>query len=175
MVVPPPAAQSCPHGTQERVAVALSTMPAAGNGLYGIRLLPNNPQLFYQKGQFICSYATQKHQITSNAAKASSSRYMWSTNLSTKHNSKALYFDAAAAPHYVKYLNDLWNLYANNCELRWNPATGRVEVFALRDILLNEELGLNYGAPSWYHEHNGLTSRERAIQVQTHYGRTTLP
>ena len=150
-------------------------MPAAGNGLYGIRPLTDSPHLFAKKGQFICTYATQKHQITANAAKASNSRYMWSTNRSTKYNSKALYFDAAAAPHYGKYLNDLWNSHANNCELRWNPATGRVEVYALRDILLNEELGLDYGAPFWYQAHNGLTSREQANQVRTHYGRSTLP
>jgi hypothetical protein len=42
----------------------------------------------------------------------------------------------------------MWNAHANNCELRWNPATGRVEVYALLDILLNEELGTDYGAPS---------------------------
>jgi hypothetical protein len=82
-------------------------MPAAGNGLYGIRSLPSSQQIFAKKGQFICTYATQKHQITADAAKTSNSRYMWSTNRSTKPNSEALYFNAAAAPHYEKYLNDL--------------------------------------------------------------------
>jgi hypothetical protein len=66
---------------------------------------------------------------------------MCSTYVSDKHNTKALYFDAAHAPHYGKYLNDMWNTHANDCELRWSPATSRVEVYALLDILLNEELG----------------------------------
>ena len=73
---------------------------------------------------------------------------MWSTNATNRHNRKALYFDAAKAHHYGKYLNDMWNTHGNNRELKWNPATGKVEVYALRDILLNEELGTDYGAPS---------------------------
>ena len=40
LTLPPPAVQSCPHGAQEGVAVAPSSMPAAGNGLYGIRPSP---------------------------------------------------------------------------------------------------------------------------------------
>ena len=54
-------------------------------------------------------------------------------------------------------------------------STGRVEVYALRDILLNEELGTDYGAPFWYQAHNGLTNREQAHQIQTYYRRSTLP
>jgi hypothetical protein len=117
-VISAPPNSTCPYGTTEGVAVAPSTMPSAGNGLYGIRPLSSNPHLFAKKGQFICTYATQKHQIPAGAAKTSNSRYMWSTNRSTRHSSKALYFDAADAPHYGKYLNDLWNSHANNCELR---------------------------------------------------------
>jgi hypothetical protein len=49
-MIPSPPDLSCPHGTKEGVAVALSTMPSAGNGLYGIRPLPSNPQLFATKG-----------------------------------------------------------------------------------------------------------------------------
>ena len=75
---------------------------------------------------------------------------MWSTNATNRQNRKALYFDAANAHHYGKYLNDMWNAHGNNCELKWNPATGRVEVYALHDILLNEELGTDYSAPFWY-------------------------
>jgi hypothetical protein len=100
---------------------------------------------------------------------------MWSTNATNRQNRKALYFDAANAPHYGKYLNDMWNTHGNNCELKWNPATGRVEVYALRDILLNEELGTDYGAPFWYQAHNGLTTREQAHKIQAHYRRSTLP
>ena len=100
---------------------------------------------------------------------------MWSTNSTKRHNSKAHYFDTATAPHYGNYLNDLWNPHANNCELRWNPATGRVEVYATRDILLNEELGMDYGDPFWYQANNGLTTHEQARQVQAHYKRCTPP
>ena len=148
-----------PHGTQEGVATAPSQMPAAGQGLYGIRPHPDATHLFAKKGQFICIYATQQHQITATQARSSQSRYMWSTNATNRHNRKALYFDAAKAHHYGKYLNDMWNAHGNNCELKWNPATGKVEVYALRDILLNEELGTDYGAPFWYQAHNGLTTR----------------
>ena len=100
---------------------------------------------------------------------------MWSTNATNRQNRQALYFDAANAAHYGKYLNDMWSAHGNNCELKWNPATGRVEVYALRDILLNEELGTDYGAPFWYQAHNGLTNREQAHQIQTYYRRSTLP
>ena len=100
---------------------------------------------------------------------------MWSTNRTQRHNPKAFYFDAAATPHYGKYLNDLWDPHANNCELHWNPATGQVEVFATRDILLNEELGMDYGAPFWYQAYNGLNTREQARQVQAYYKRSTPP
>ena len=41
-----------------------------------------------------------------------------------------MYYDARHAPHYGKYLNDLWDPVANNCKLRRNPATGQVEVYA---------------------------------------------
>jgi hypothetical protein len=89
-------------------------MTAAGNGLFGIRPLANCPQLFAIKGQFICTYATQQQQISANAARNSTSRYLWSTNRSNRRNTKALYFDAATAPFYGKYLNDLWDPHANN-------------------------------------------------------------
>jgi SET domain len=150
-------------------------MTAAGNELFGTLPLVNCPQLFATEGQFICTYATQQHQISANAARTSTSRFLWSTNRSNRCNPKALYFDAATAPFYDKYLNDLWDPHANNCELRWNPATGRVEVYATRDILLDEELGMDYGAPFWYQKHNGLTTREQAQQVQAYYKRLTPP
>ena len=53
----------------------------------------------------------------------------------TDKTAKPYTFDAANAAHYGKYLNDMWTAHGNNCELKWNPATGRVEVYALRDIL----------------------------------------
>ena len=120
-----------PHGTTEGVTIAPSHMPASGKGLFGIRLLADSPQLFAKKGQFICTYATQQHQISAQSARKSNSCYMWSTNTKSRQNSKALHFDAETAPHYGKYLNDMWDSHTNNCELRWNPATGRVEVYAL--------------------------------------------
>ena len=43
---------------------------------------------------------------------------MWSTNTKSRQNSKALYFDAETASHYGKYLTDMWDSHANNCELR---------------------------------------------------------
>ena len=49
-----------------------------------------------------------------------------------------------------------------------------MEVYALRDIFLNEELGTEYGAPFWYQAHNGLTNRDQAHQIQTYYSRSTL-
>jgi hypothetical protein len=52
-----------PHGTQEEVSVSYSRMTAAGNGLFGTFPLANCPQLFATKEQFICTYATQQHQI----------------------------------------------------------------------------------------------------------------
>ena len=69
---------SFPHGTHEGVGIGSSTMPNAGQGLYGIRPLPNAPHLFARKGQFICIYATQAQQVTAKLAKSSNSRYMWS-------------------------------------------------------------------------------------------------
>ena len=69
----------------------------------------------------------------------------------------------------------MWTALGNNCELKWNPATGRVEVYALRDIILNEELGTDYGPPFWYQAHNGLTTRDQAHQIQIYYRRATLP
>jgi hypothetical protein len=115
------------------------------------------------------------HSAILPCARNSNSRYIWSTNTKSRHNSKALYFDAETAPHCGKYLNDMWNSHANNCELRWNPAKGRVEVYALRDILLSEVLGMDYGAPFWYQPHNGLTTRDQARRVQAYYQRSTLP
>ena len=150
-------------------------MAGAGQGLYGIRPLPDAPHLFARKGQCICTYATQAHQVSAATAKASHSRYMWSTNTQTKFNPHALYYDARTAPHYGKYLNDLWDPIANNCELRRNPTTGRVEVYATQDIPLNTELGTAYAAPFWYQPDNGLTSRQQAVQVKTYYRRSRLP
>jgi hypothetical protein len=45
----------------------------------------------------------------------------------------------------------------------------------LTDILINEELGTDYGAPSWYRPHNSLTTRDQARLVQAYYQRSTLP
>ena len=78
-------------------------------------------------------------------------------------------------PHYGKFINDKWNKLANNCEFRWNPATGRVEVSALRDILLNEEFGSDNDALFWYQRHNGLSTLAQAMQVQTYYQQRKLP
>ena len=139
-----------PYGNAEGVGVSTSQIPNAGRGLFGLRPLQDAPHLFAKQGQFICTYATQRHQISALAASTSSSRYLWSTNTGHRRNSRALYFDASASNHYGKFINDKWNKHANNCEFRWNPATGRVEVYALRDIHLNEELGLDYDAPFWY-------------------------
>ena len=93
----------------------------------------------------------------------------------TKFNPHALYYDASNAPHYGKYLNDLWDHQANNCELRRNPATGQVEVYAIQDIPINAALGMAYDAPFWYQPENGLTNRQQAIQVKTYYQRSKLP
>ena len=109
------------------------------------------------------------------AARTSSSRYLWSTNTGHRRKSRALYFDAYAAPHYGKFINDKWNKHANNCEFRWNPATGRVEIYALRDILLNEELGSDYDAPFWYQRNNGLSTIAQTQQVQSYYQQHKLP
>ena len=164
-----------PYGNAEGVGVSTSQIPDAGRGLFGLRPLQDAPHLFAKQGQFICTYATQRHQISALAASTSSSRYLWSTNTGHRRNSRALYFDASAANHYGKFINDKWNKHANNCEFRWNPATGRVEVYALRDIHLNEELGSDYDAPFWYQRHNGLTSLAQAQQVQSYYQQRKLP
>ena len=157
------------------MGVSTSQIPNAGRGLFGIRPLQEAPHLFAKQGQFICTYATQRHQISALAAHSSSSRYLWSTNTGRRRKSRALYFDAYAAPHYGKFINDKWHKHANNCEFRWNPATGRVEVYALRDILLNEELGSDYDAPFWYQRHNGLSTLAQAQQVQAYYQQHKLP
>ena len=60
-----------PHGTHEGVGIEPSTMPNAGQGLYGIRPLQDAPHLFARKGQFICVYATQAQQVTVKLAKSS--------------------------------------------------------------------------------------------------------
>ena len=101
------------------MAIAPFQMPAAGQGLYGICQHPDAAHLFAKKGQFICTYATQKHQSTAQLTRTSHSRYMWSTNATNRHNRKALYFDAANASHYGEYLNDMRTAYGNNCELKW--------------------------------------------------------
>ena len=119
----PPQTPTFPHGTHEGVATAPSQMPSAGQGLYGIRPHPDAAHLFAIKGQFICIYATQQHQITATQARTSQSRYVWSTNATNRQNRKALYFDAANAPHYGKYLNDMWNAHGNNCELKCQNLT----------------------------------------------------
>jgi hypothetical protein len=106
----------------------------AGQGLYDIRPLQDAPHLFARKDQFICVYATQAQQVPAKLAKASNSRYMWSTNTHTKFNPHAMYYDARHTPHYEKYLNDLWDPVANNCKLRRNPTIVRVEVYATHDI-----------------------------------------
>jgi hypothetical protein len=63
----------------------------------------------------------------------------------------------------------------HNCAFRWNPTTGRVEAYALRDILLKEELGSDYDAPFWYQRHNGLSTIMQAQQVQAYYQQPELP
>jgi hypothetical protein len=171
----PPTHIEYPYGNAEGVGVSKSQIPNAGRGLFGLRPLPDTPHLFAKQGQFICTYATQRHQISAIAANTSSSRYLWSTNTGHRRTSRALYFDASEAHHYGKFINDKWNKHDNNCEFRWNPATGRVEVYALRDILLNEELGSDYDAPFWYQRYNGLTSLAQAQQVQSYYQQRKLP
>ena len=54
-------------------------------------------------------------------------------------------------------------------------SAGRVEVYALRDILLNEELGSDYDAPFWVQRHNGLSTFAQAQQVQAYYQQHRLP
>ena len=157
------------------MGVSKSQIPNAGRGLFGLRPFPDTPHLFAKQGQLICTYATQRHQISAIAANTSSSRYLWSTNTGHRRKSRALYFDASEAHHYGKFINDKWNKHANNCEFRWNPVTGRVEVYALRDIHLNEELGSDYDAPFWYQRYNGLTSLAQAQQVQSYYQQRKLP
>ena len=171
----PPAQVEYPYGYDEGVGVSTSQLPHAGRGLYGLRPLPEAPHLFAKQGQFICVYATQRYQISATTATLSSSRYLWSTNTGNRRKARALYFDAQEAPHYGKFINDKWNAHSNNCELRWNPATGRVEVYALRDILLNEEFGADYDAPFWYQRHNGLSTLAQAQQVRTYYQQSKLP
>ena len=56
---PQPHGLAFPHGTQEGVGTRPSTMPNAGQGLYGIRPLQDAPHPFARKGQIICIYATQ--------------------------------------------------------------------------------------------------------------------
>jgi hypothetical protein len=92
-----PQTLSFPHGTHEGVGIGLSTMPNAGQGLYGIRPLPDAPHLFARKGQFVCTYATHAQQITAKVAKSSTSRYLWSTNTHAKFNPHAMYYDAQHA------------------------------------------------------------------------------
>jgi hypothetical protein len=171
----PPAQVEYPDGYDEGVGVSTSQLPHAGRGLYGLRPLPEAPHLFAKQGQLICVYATQRHQISATTATLSSSRYLWSTNTGNRRKARALYFDAQDAPHYGTFINDKWNAHSNNCELRWNPATGRVEVYALRDILLNEEFGADYDAPFWYQRHNGLSTLAQAQQVRTYYQQSKLP
>ena len=171
----PPAQVEYPYGYAEGVGVSTSQLPHAGRGLYGLRPHPAAPHLFAKQGQFICIYATQRHQISATTATLSSSRYLWSTNTGNRRNARALYFDAQDAPHYGKFINDKWNAHANNCEFRWNPATGRVEVYALRDILLHEEFGSDYDAPFWYQRHNGLSTLAQAQQVRTYYQQNKPP
>jgi hypothetical protein len=98
----PPHSLDFPYGTQEGVGIGQSTLPGAGQGLYGVKPLTDSPHLFAKKGQFICIYATHVHQISAHTAKTSKSRYMWSTNTHTKFNPHALYYDASNAPHYGK-------------------------------------------------------------------------
>ena len=50
-----------------------------------------------------------------------------------------------------------------------------MEVYALRDILHNEEFGSDYDAPFWYQRHNGLSTLAQAQQVQTYYQQSKLP
>jgi hypothetical protein len=112
-----------PHGTHEGVVTApLSCSPQVKASTVSANT--QTPHFSLQKiEQFICTYATQRHQIPAQLACVSQSRYLWITNASNKHNTKALYFDAANASHYGKYLNDMWNAHANNCEIQWHPAT----------------------------------------------------
>ena len=70
----PPQDLTFPHGTQESVAIAPSRMPSASQGLYRIRPHPDAAHLFAKKGQFICTYATQKHQITAQLARTCRAR-----------------------------------------------------------------------------------------------------
>ena len=52
-------------------------------------------------------------------------------------------------PHTMENIaNDLWNSHANNCELRWNPATGKVEVYSLRTSFLMKNWDLTMEPPS---------------------------
>ena len=93
--------------------------------------IPTLPTYSPKKANSSARMRHKKHQITAQLARTSQSRYMCSTNATNRQNRQALYFDAANAAHYGKYLNDMWTDHGNNCKLKWNPATGRVEVYAL--------------------------------------------
>ena len=121
-ILAPPTHIELPYGNAEGVRVSPSQIPNAGRGLFGCRPHQDAPHLFAKQGQVICTYATQRHQTSALAASTSSSRYLWSTNTGHRRNSRALYFDASAANHYGKFINDKWDKHANNCEFRWNPA-----------------------------------------------------
>ena len=76
----PPTHIEYPYGTAEGVGISTSQIPNAGRGLFGLRPLQDTPHLFAKQGQLICTYATQRHQISVIAASTLSSRYLWSTN-----------------------------------------------------------------------------------------------
>ena len=102
----PPAQVEYPYGYAEGVGVSTSQIPNAGRGLFGLRPLQEASHLFAKQGQFICTYATQRHQISATTANLSSSRYLWSTNTGNRRKARALYFDARETPHYGKFIND---------------------------------------------------------------------
>jgi hypothetical protein len=118
-------------------------MPAAGDELFSTR---PSPTAHNCSPRIDNSYAPthQKYHMAADFARTSNVRYMWRTNHTARHNSKALYFDAASAPHYRKYLNGLCNLHACNCKFCWIPDTDRAEEYTLQDIHLSKELSPDY-------------------------------
>jgi hypothetical protein len=57
----PPTQIEYPYGYAEGVGVSTSQISNAGRRLFGLRPLQEAPHLFAKQGQFICTYATQRH------------------------------------------------------------------------------------------------------------------
>lgn len=141
----------------QKVRVADSTIPDAGEGLFAIAQ--------FQEDEEICKYKGRR--LTAKQAQDSDSKYIWGNN---RKGSVFLAIDAADPQScYGRYANDPLDKGMENVKIEQFGFT--VALYALRPIAIGEEIFVEYGKEYWFgsKDYRNFDPKLKA-QILTRYG-----